>query len=690
MLELSHGPHIGRLTTEGARIWLRLIGDGQARIRFAPGSAASSEAAEAALAGPEARTTDAFAPTAAEHGVLTFDLTDLAADTGYVYRVELSRDDDGFTPGDVGGAVHGSFTTLPAGDRLNGEFVFAFGSCVHPFRTGDRIFDGLATHCQREPVRFMFMLGDQVYADMMPKELAAASPGQWKTPNGICDARSYREAVDFAAYGSAYQAFWGSGAFRRALMRLPIFSCFDDHELADDWGTAGENRDPESADRRAAALRAYDLYQHVLNPETPAGRYWYSFQVGDIGFFALDTRSHRHWQRGAAKVLLDDEQFEALEGWLLATRELPVKFIASSVPLVHISSVLGIPIPRVISAARDQWTGFEAQRRRLLDFIFTNDVRGVYVLSGDVHMSHVARIGKEQLLARSAAYDPAAAAGALRRINKASARGSAPNQVLSFTSSPLTQRSPALHELVALKDHIEDYSVDEIFKGAGKNFGLVRVRPSNPGDGDGRRDYEVSCELLDGHAERFYEYPGRAHIVLDVDRTLSTSGILKRGSVPYVDAARVVRRLHEHFGVIYLTARPRLLPHVGLVRDWLREHGFPASQVIMMLSLWDVLPWRHGKYKTRMINHMIARQQHTPVIGIGDRSTDAEAYRAHQLIPIIIADDDERYDDDVHLVRPGPEQTIWTQIEHYIMNEIGPDGIRERREQLYPSTQTDG
>lgn len=658
MRHLTHGPHIGRLASTSARIWLRLDGDGHARIRFAP--AAHPELAMAvAMTSERARLSAPQQARAEDDYIVTCDLTELDPDTTYTYQIEVSDDGQGYTPRDVLGTEHGRFATLPAGDRLTSELVFAFGSCFHPYQTSDRIFDGLTDLTDREPgMRFALWLGDQVYADLMPRELTKSEHdgddevGTWKTPLhlGLGENR-YREAQDFTAYKKVYRAFWRSLAMRRTHLRLPVFRIFDDHEITNAWGLTDENLAPERKAQREAALQAYELYQHATNPVTPPGRYWYTFRVADVGFFVLDTRTGRQ-REGVDKRLIDLEQMAALQEWLL-DRSLTVKFIASSVPLVHISSLFRLSIPDIIPEARDQWPGFGGQREELLRFVFENDVRNVHFLSGDVHISHVARIGN----------------------------GTEGNHILSFTSSPMAQESPVLQEYVALKDTIDGYRVDPIFTGAGRNVGIVRVTP--PAADSGEQGYRVACELYDRDAERFFAYPGRGLIVLDIDRTLSTSKVLERESTPYLNAARVVRRLHERFGVVYLTARPRFLPYVGMARDWLRNHGFPASQIIMLMKPWDVLPWRHDNYKDEMIRHMVEHQQHTPVIGIGDRETDANAYLKNGLTPLIIADDDEELPEGVRLIPPNAERSIWEQIEDVIFNEITEDGVRRRCRDIY-------
>jgi hypothetical protein len=316
------------------------------------------------------------------------------------------------------------------------------------------------------------------------------------------------------------------------------------------------------------------------------------------------------------------------------------------VPIVHISWFLGIYIPKIFPEAGDQWPGFHTQRLDLLNFIFDKGISGVHFLSGDVHISHVAKITKE----------------------------GTENKVFSFTSSPLAMDSPFLHEWVALKDRInKDFRVTPIFKGAGKNFGLIRVKPRKTDGDHGKKPYPVSYEFYDKHAEVFFRYPGKAKIVLDVDRTISTSRVLKRKSVPYLNAPKIVRRLHERFGVVYLTARPRFLWfRVSMVRQWLRDHDFPPSQIIMMRKLRYIFPWRHDDYKIKMIKHMMDNQGYEPLIGIGDKRTDAIAYKKCGLKAIII----NTYGGDLppdtdYVIDPDPEFSIWERIAEIVFEEIG-------------------
>jgi phosphodiesterase/alkaline phosphatase D-like protein len=78
--------------------------------------------------------------------------------------------------------------------------------------------------------------------------------------------------------------------------------------------------------------------------------------------------------------MLGQEQWEDLETWLIKVKDkYPVKFLISSCSMLY-HSRLDFP--------RDRWSGFVKERERLLEFIAKNEIEGLYILSGDVHIGH--------------------------------------------------------------------------------------------------------------------------------------------------------------------------------------------------------------------------------------------------------------------------------------------------------------
>jgi alkaline phosphatase D len=107
------------------------------------------------------------------------------------------------------------------------------------------------------------------------------------------------------------------------------------------------------------------------------GQLYYTFQVADVDFFVLDTRSYRSPNAapdGAHKSLLGREQKADLLAWLRRSSA-PFKVVASSVPMHDFTSSV------------DAWAAFATERAELLEFVRSNAISGVVVLSGDQHWS---------------------------------------------------------------------------------------------------------------------------------------------------------------------------------------------------------------------------------------------------------------------------------------------------------------
>ncbi len=492
MLNITHGPHIGRIASNSVRIWLRLDKQGFARILYLQeqGELFHNEASEEELLekfngdGEDSKSKKKEAIEVNDY-TITIDIKGLKADTAYIYVVEASNDGNKFSKKSIADKEKfvGYFRTFPKNGSLQEELVFAFGSCFHRYIKNEEIFVGLDKKSQKENgFRFLLLLGDQIYADYVPKKLIKKNSGEWEKclpiiANFIPLFNYYfkfKEAADFEAYKYVYRLFWDSIPFRKALMRIPTFMILDDHELRNGWGMQGEN-DPETRRgkefdaRKKAALEAYELYQHTLNPKTPVGKYWYSFNFSDIGFFVLDTRTKRDKN---LELIVDENQMQALKDWLKKEKEnYKLKFIVSSVPIAHISfsEIVSWFFPADVN---DHWAGFPKQRDELLDFIFDKEIKGVHFLSGDAHVSY---------------------------IDKITENGSK-IKVFSFTSSPFAQKPATLYKYLPHKKKLGTrYKVSREYKYTKENFGVVRVTPQNG-------NYGVSYELYDKSAKKIKQY----------------------------------------------------------------------------------------------------------------------------------------------------------------------------------------
>ncbi len=385
MAELILGPIVGGLNSSQANLWGKADGPGTLYgwLGFSP------DLSDAQLAGKSLplSSADGFAGVAP--------LTGLMPDTGYHYALTL---DD--TPPGPEQAPYPGFTTFP-GDGERRSFAFAFGSCFLPGdASGGTIFPYLEDRRKQDNLRFILMIGDQIYADAFDR-------------NGIG-----KVACTLDEYRAVYLYTWSRPYFRKLLRNLPVFMTLDDHEVDDDWRWLDVNRrwatipwwdmlirwlqgrPPQERhlprQRVTDALQAYWEHQAMHAPpmiDPPvlergqydldtSGALAYSFVYGAAAFFVLDTRTQRVRSR-QVKSMLGPEQWHALEHWLLKVKDIyPVKFLVSSSSLLYYLWN---------DFMRDRWSGFSQERDRLLHFLAANGIEGVYVLAGDLHAAHAVR-----------------------------------------------------------------------------------------------------------------------------------------------------------------------------------------------------------------------------------------------------------------------------------------------------------
>ena len=130
----------------------------------------------------------------------------------------------------------------------------------------------------------------------------------------------------------------------------------------------------------------------------------------------------------------------------------------------------------------------------------------------------------------------------------------------------------------------------------------------------------------------------RTTIVVDIDETLCITdyncvlwGIGSDDSRPLAHAAETLNELARSYDIIYLTARPSSVAHRS--RAWLNRHGFPKGELIGSPSIGDFLGQTGFKKKTLA---RLKRERKGLLIGIGDKPTDAEAYRENGMLALVV------------------------------------------------------
>ncbi len=264
---------------------------------------------------------------------------------------------------------------------------FAFSSCQYPAGFLDRTvaeasyrrLGALLDRGGPDLPQCLLLLGDQVYVD------ATA---------GLFDPTTRHDR-----FVRPYQRLFQMKPMQDVLRRLPAMMMLDDHEIEDNW-------EPVEGDQALSAVleqgrQSYLDFGRLAGqaPADPQGDsrqpLWYDFEIDGTPFFMADTRTERT-ARTAATIgnarIMSEAQFERLLGWLDAHKAADVpKFIAS--PAILLPRRLRATYRNHPASAlrSDAWDGYPYSLHRLLAHIAEQEIRNVVFLSGDEHLSCLAR-----------------------------------------------------------------------------------------------------------------------------------------------------------------------------------------------------------------------------------------------------------------------------------------------------------
>ncbi len=303
------------------------------------------------------------------------------------------------------------FRTFPdAGDGPGKSLAFVLGSCRYPgimwkIKDADRIFGPMAQEAtkgypadketkERRPVDFTLMVGDQIYADMLNRNV----------PLGLADT--------FEEFQERYLSAFGSRKMRKLLRSLPNYMILDDHEIEDNWH---QDRIKKAESRKVfnLAIDAYMSYQWSHSPNSFDGRLYYKFECSGYPFFVLDTRTQRFMEdvkkdlddnHLLGRPSLGDEEPSQLERLLKWLDDSQIKH--GNTPKFIVSSSVFAPNPMGARTGRkgsdeqkvewaegsDSWPAFPETRKAILDTILSKKVQNVVFLSGDIHCANVAHL----------------------------------------------------------------------------------------------------------------------------------------------------------------------------------------------------------------------------------------------------------------------------------------------------------
>jgi alkaline phosphatase D len=187
----------------------------------------------------------------------------------------------------------------------------------------------------------------------------------------------YGDTNDMAVMREKYDAQVAMPGYTDLRRTAAVIGTWDDHDFGEN--NAG-NEYPMRAESQQEALdflgvpeddprrRREGLYSsHVWGPEGSR-----------VKVILLDSRYHRD-ERGSDGAVLSEEQWAWLERELTDS-DAQVHLIGNGIQILHEDH------------RYEKWSNFPSERRRLLDLIASTGAPGVVLLSGDRHLSELARL----------------------------------------------------------------------------------------------------------------------------------------------------------------------------------------------------------------------------------------------------------------------------------------------------------
>ncbi|MEO1529400.1 MAG: alkaline phosphatase D family protein [Planctomycetota bacterium] len=281
----------------------------------------------------------------------------------------------------------GRTRTTPTGDAMPDRLRFAFASCQH-YETG---YFTAYKHMADEDLQAVVHLGDYIYEGGAAKNKPRSHGGP--------------EIVTLEDYRNRHALYRTDPDLQAAHAAFPWIVTWDDHEFDNNYAAEiSEQPNVVTAQflaRRAAAYQAY--YEHMplrrsSLPHGPAMQLYRNVTYGRLAQFSvLDTRQYRSDQPcGDKRSAPCDEVFDpdasllgaVQEKWLcdgLLSSPAQWNILAQQVMMARVDRTPG----EAVSWSMDQWSGYDAARKRLLQFLADRHVANPVVITGDIHTNWV-------------------------------------------------------------------------------------------------------------------------------------------------------------------------------------------------------------------------------------------------------------------------------------------------------------
>lgn len=288
--------------------------------------------------------------------------------------------------------------TAPTPDMMPARLRFVTAGCQHWEHGYFTAWDHVANEAELD---FVFHHGDYIYE----YRARGAAPG----PVPSVRQHTGNEIYTLTDYRNRYALYKSAPDLQRAHRMHAFLSSFDDHEVDNNWagGISGEDGSPRFpigvppeifALRKQIAFQAWYESMPVRRAQLPRGAEitaWRGLRWGRLGDIAvLDTRSYRDDQPcgdgvKAPCAAVDNPKAQVLgsaqERWLferLATSQATWKVLAQQVPVMRRDFGSSEAI-----LSMDKWDAYPAAGARLFRHVMEANVRGLTVLTGDVHQA---------------------------------------------------------------------------------------------------------------------------------------------------------------------------------------------------------------------------------------------------------------------------------------------------------------
>lgn len=323
------------------------------------------------------------------------DATGLEPGTRYAYRFSSGAD---VSP-------TGWTTTAPAATATPERLRFGIVSCSNWEAGYFAAYRHLAEHDGLDAVLHM---GDYLYE---------YPTGEYGAQDGaVRVSEPAHEIVTLADYRIRHGHYKTDPDLQGLHAAAPWITTWDDHESANDaWVGGAENHDPLTEgrwrDRAAVARRAYDEWMPIrLSGTSALGDGTQIYRELTFGTLAdlrmLDLRSHRDEQASAARLgavgdadrsITGDAQMEWLKSslsestatWKLVGNPVMISPVTFGAVDVEVGEALhemgGLIPPEGIPYNVDQWDGYTADRRELIDHLADQAIDNAVFVTGDIH-----------------------------------------------------------------------------------------------------------------------------------------------------------------------------------------------------------------------------------------------------------------------------------------------------------------